>query len=198
MCVTSQATGSHSAIEIIDRRTLRLADARAISGLIVSIWPKPDRTVESYSAGMLAEWREYDGPEDQHPRSILVRQGSQVVAHASAYPRTIGTPQGDLTIMALARVCTDPSVRGKRLGDAVVREAFGLVDCGTFPFALFQTTPDVRPFYERLGCVVVDNRFVNSRAADPEADPFWAPVRMRYPATGTWPTGTIDLRGAGW
>jgi predicted N-acetyltransferase YhbS len=193
----SQPAGSPS-IETIDRHTISPADARAISELVVAIWPRPGRTVDSYSADMLAQWRDYDGPEAQRPRSFLIREGGRVVAHASAHPRTITTTQGDITVLALARVCTDPTVRGRRYGDALVRQTFKLVDDGTFPFALFQTSTQVRPFYERLGAIVINNRFINSLAPDPEADPFWAEVRMRYPVTGDWPEGTIDLKGAGW
>jgi predicted N-acetyltransferase YhbS len=185
-------------IETFDLRTIREADARAIAELIVSIWPKIGRTVESFTADILRQGKEYRGPESQHPRSFLIREGGRVVAHSGAASRTIGTSQGDIAVLALARVCTDPIVRGRRLGDAVVRATFELVDNGTFPFSLFQTSQDVRPFYERLGATVIDNRFVNSLAENPTADPFWAEVRMRYPATGDWPTGEIDLRGPGW
>ncbi len=185
-------------IEIIDRRTISETDARAIAQLVVSIWPKPERTVESFTADMLTQWKDYAGPEEQRPRSCLIREGGQVVAHASVYPRTVRTSQGEITVLALARVCTDPSVRGRKLGDAVVRATFALVDEGAFPFSLFQTTHDVRPFYERLGAVAIDNTFVNSLAADPKANPFWAEVPMRYPASGDWPEGEIDLMGAGW
>jgi GNAT superfamily N-acetyltransferase len=193
----SQATAAMQ-IETIDRRTISEADARAIAELIVSIWPKPDRTVDNFTADMLTQWSNYQGPKDQHPRSVAIREAGRVMAHASAYPRTIGTRQGDMTVLALARVCTDPAVRGKRYGDAVVRAAFALVDETVFPFALFQTTPQVRPFYERLGSVVIDNLFVNSFADDPTANPFWAEVAMRYPASPGWPAGRIDLRGPGW
>lgn len=198
MMAFSQATGPFSPIEVIDRRTISAADARAIAELIVAIWPKLDRTVESYAAGFLTQWKDYRGPEEEHPRSFVIRQDGRVVAHASADPRTIGTTNGDMTVLALARVCTDPSVRGRKLGDAVVRATFQLVDCGPFPFALFQTSTDVRPFYERLGAVAIDNRFINSLADDPNSDPFWAEVRMRFPARGVWAEGEIDIRGAGW
>src|SRR3954466_3268838 len=144
----SQATRGLPKIEIIDRRTINEADARAIAKLIVSIWPKIGRTVETFTAEVLTQWRDYRGPEDEHPRSFLIPQAGRVVAHSSAYPRTIGTANGDMTVLALARVCTDPVVRGQKLGEAVVRATFGLVDHGPFPFALFQTTTDVRPFYE--------------------------------------------------
>jgi predicted GNAT family N-acyltransferase len=198
MTAISQATGDSPKIETIDRRSIGEPDARSIAELIVSIWPKLDRTVDKFTADILTQWKDYDGPESQHPRSFLIREGGRVVAHSSAYPRTIATPKGEITVLALARVCTDPVVRGRKLGDAVVRASFALVDQNTFPFALFQTTREVRPFYERLGAVAIDNTFVNSLAPDPKANPFWAEVPMRYPATGDWPTGEIDLRGAGW
>jgi len=185
-------------IETIDRRNISEADARAIAELLCSIWPKPGRTVETRVAEMLSQWQDYRGPESQRPRSFLVREGGRVVAHASAYPRTIVTSAGDMTVLALARVCTDPAVRGRRLGEAVTRAAFGLVDHGPFPFALFQTSEAVRPFYERLGAVTVENRFINSLAADPTARPWWDTVIMRYPAKPGWPAGEIDLRGPGW
>lgn len=185
-------------IETIDRRTISEPDARAIAKLLVAIWPKPGRTVETRTAEMIAQWKDYHGPEDEHPRSFLVREGGHVIAHASAYPRTIGTSAGDMTVLALARVCTDPAARGRKLGQAVVREAFDLVDHGPFPFALFQTGEAVREFYERLGAVAVDNTFVNSLAEDPTANPFWDNVIMRYPGKLGWPTGEIDIRGAGW
>ena len=198
MTALSQATGGSPKIETIDRRSISEPDARAIAELIVSIWPKPGRTVETFTADILTQWKDYDGPEAEHPRSFLIREDGRVVAHSSVYPRTIGTTKGDLTVLALARVCTDPIVRGRKLGDAVVRASFELVDRGPFPFALFQTTTDVRPFYERLGAVPIDNTFVNSFAPDPKVNPFWAEVPMRYPATGDWPKGEIDLRGPGW
>lgn len=185
-------------IETLDLRTIDEADARAIGELLIAIWPKPGRTVETYTATVLGQWRGYRGPEDEHPRSFLVREGGRVIAHSSACPRTIGTGTGDMTILALARVCTDPAVRGRRLGQAVVLEAFDLVDHGPYPFALFQTTEAVGPFYERLGAVTVNNRFVNSQADDPMANPFWDKVVMRYPGKPGWPAGEIDLRGPGW
>lgn len=198
MPAISQPATNSPKLEIIDRRTISKADARAIAELVVSIWPKVGRNVETFTDEILDQWKDYRGPENQYPRSFAAREGGRLIAHASVYPRTIATSKGNITVLALARVCTDPSVRRRKLGDAVARATFALVDNGTFPFSLFQTTKDVRPFYERLGAVVIDNTFVNSMADDPKADPFWAEVRMRYPATGNWPKGEIDLCGPGW
>jgi predicted GNAT family N-acyltransferase len=103
-----------------------------------------------------------------------------------------------MTVLALARVCTARDFRGHKLGQAVVRAAFAFVDDDTFPFALFQTTDDVQSFYENLGAVRIYNRFVNSLAADPMANPWWSPVIMRYPAGPRWPEGQIDLGGPGY
>jgi predicted N-acetyltransferase YhbS len=185
-------------IETIDHRKISQADARAIAELLVAIWPKVGRTVEVRTQELFTRWKDYRGPEEQHPRSFLVREGGRVIAHASFDPRTIGTEQGDLTVSTLARVCTDPVARGRKLGQAVVRRAFDVVDQGAFPFALFQTGLDIQRFYEKLGAVRIHNRFVNSLAEDPDADPWWNPVIMRYPSGPGWPDGTIDLRGPGW
>jgi predicted N-acetyltransferase YhbS len=185
-------------IETIHLRTISEFDARAIGELLMAIWPKPGRTVETYAQSLVSQGAAYNGPAERQPRSFLIREDGRVIAHASVNPRTIGTSQGDLTILALARVCTLPAVRGRKLGDTVVRETFKLVNDGTFPFALFQTTEPVKPFYERFGAVEIDNRFINSLADDPTASPWWDKVIMRYPGNVGWPAGEIDLRGPGW
>ena len=99
---------------------------------------------------------------------------------------------------AVAGVCTEPSFRGQGLGTRLVRAAFQLIDDSTFPFALFENYTDKRVFYERAGARTIDNRFVNSLAAEPDKNPFWADVAMIYPSTKPWPTGDIDLRGPGY
>lgn len=185
-------------IETLDHRTICEADARAIGELLVAIWPKPGRTVETRTAEILSQWTNYRGPENEYPRSFLVRDAGRVIAHAQADPRIVHTNTADLKVLALCRVCTNPAVRGQKLGQAVVEAAFNLVDNGTYPFALFQTRDTVRPFYEKLGAFTVNNRFYNSQAVDPTANPFWDPVIMRYPSTGNWPTGDIDTNGPGW
>lgn len=185
-------------IETLDHRTIKEPDARAIAELLISIWPKPGRTVESRTNEILTQWHNYNGPEAQYPRSFLVREGDRLVAHAQADPRTIKTSAGEITILALCRVCTDPAVRGKKLGQAVVEEAFELVDNGAYRFALFQTRDVVRPFYEKLGATSASNRFFNSQAADTTVTPFWDTEIMRYPSSGNWPTGDIDTNGPGW
>jgi GNAT superfamily N-acetyltransferase len=155
-------------------------------------------TAADRAAQQLALGRQYHGPDQHAPRALVVIEEDRVVAHASVFPREIGTTSGDMLIGGLARVCTDPAMRGRGLGEAVVRAAFRLVDEGVFPFLLFQTKPQVRSFYEKLGAVCVHNQIINSLGVDLSANPFWDEAVMRYPAHGDWPSGVIDLRGPGY
>jgi predicted N-acetyltransferase YhbS len=182
--------------EVLDRRKLTLADARPIAELLAKVFTK--RGFEERLALLMEKWRDYDGPEELHPRSVIIREGDKVLAHATAAPHVIGTSEGDLTVLGLAHVATDPDARGRKLGQTVVRAVFDLVDHGPYQHALFQTSHSVQAFYEKLGAGLVTSRIVNSRADDPNANPFWDDVVMRYPAVKHWPEGTIDLRSPGW
>jgi predicted GNAT family N-acyltransferase len=185
-------------IETRDLRTISEADARATMELVCTIWPKPGRTVDAMTADLLQRWKQFDGLNAQYPRSFFVREAGRIIAHATAVPRTIATRAGNITVLALSRVCTDPAVRGRHLGQAMARAAFESVDNGAYPFSLFQTTDNVKSFYEQLGAIEIRNRFIDSTAEDPTASPWWSPVVMRYPAKPGWPEGEIDLRGPGW
>jgi len=185
-------------VEIWDARRFTPAQAQAIGALINQVWPKPNLTADDRTAQQLVIGRQYSGPDAQAPRTMVVVDAGRVVAHAAMLPRRISTQRGEMVVGGLARVCTDPAMRGRGLGELVVRAAFGLVDAGDFAFALFQTSRRVQPFYDMVGAVPVENRIVNSLGDDPDASPFWDEVVMRYPGTGDWPEGTIDLRGPGY
>ncbi len=185
-------------VEIWDARDFTPEQARAIGELINHVWPKATLTAEDRAEQQLDIGREYDGPAAQAPRALVIVEAGRVVANATMRPRTIGTERGEMIIGGLALVCTDPALRGHGLGEAVVRAAFDLVDAGDFQFALFQTKRRLQSFYEKCGATPVDNRIVNSLGDDPEANPFWDEVVLRYPANGNWPAGTIDLRGPGY
>jgi predicted N-acetyltransferase YhbS len=182
-------------VEVLDRRHLTEVEALPVAKLLVKVFPR--RPLEDRLALFVSQYRDYDGPEEFYPRSMIIRDGERVVAHAAVPPRTIGTSEGDFKIAALALVATDPDYRGQRLGQAVVRAVFDLVDHGPYAYSLFQTSHKVRPFYEKLGAGLVTNRIVNSLADEPTANPFWDEVVMRYPAAKHWPEGEIDLRGPG-
>ena len=196
------------------------SDLLAAGTLIDSVWPHPDRGPAERAEQLLEVNREFTGPKELAPRSVLIfdddhEQGERcVVAYALVFPRMVAVESTDgerteMTVLALSKVVADPTIRGQGLGRLIVEGAFKGVDEGDFPFALFQTTEQVQPFYERLGAVLVENRIVNSlstgtpRSPTPEANPFWDGVVMRYPADKgsggeEWPTGTIDLLGEGY
>ena len=171
---------------------------RAVCELLCEVWPKPGRTPESRLAAILEEFESYDGPQAQRPRALVLAEEGRAIAHAAVVPREIDLAGRREVVAGLARVCTAPDCRGRGLGELLVRAAWEPVDRGDFVASLFQTTPKVRPFYERLGAATVGNRVVNSLGADPVANPFWDGVVMRYPAVAEWPTGTIDLLGPGY
>ncbi|MEM9352755.1 MAG: GNAT family N-acetyltransferase [Planctomycetota bacterium] len=185
-------------VEIWDGRTLSEPQAVAIAKLLVRIWPKDDKNVETRTAALLRRGAEYEGPDAEGPRSFVVLDGEAVIAHAAMVPRTIGTSVGDMTVGGLAQVCSAPETRGSGLGAEVVRAAFAMVDHGNFRVSLFQTSHAVRAFYEKLGACLVENTIVNSLGDPPSANPFWDDIAMRYPAAAEWPGGEIDLRGPGY
>jgi GNAT superfamily N-acetyltransferase len=185
-------------VEMWDARSFTPDQARIIGELLAAVWPKPNVTAADRAENLLALGRDYQGPDAQAPRSYVYIEDGKLLAHSALIPRAIGASAGLITVGGLARVCTKPSARGRGLGELIARAALSAVDSGDFPFALFQTTHKVRPFYEKLGATTVDNPIVNSLADDPNANPFWDEVVMRYPADADWPRGVIDLRGPGY
>jgi GNAT superfamily N-acetyltransferase len=185
-------------VDVWDARFFTGAQALGIGDLVNRVWPKPGMTAETRALQQLAIGREYKGPTRQAPRAIVVLEEGRLLAHAAIVPRFALANGREIAIGGLSRVCTAPEARGRGFGELVVRAAFELIDAGVFEFSLFQLSERVRPFYERFGCVPVENRIVNSLAADPDANAFWDEQVMRYPADGDWPSGPIDLRGAGY
>jgi GNAT superfamily N-acetyltransferase len=201
-------------IDRIDAAGMSHADARRVAALVTQAWPREQMSLDEVAETLSEQWRDYDGPAEIVPRYLVISNEASVqspqtaaaakspngplVAIGLVQPRTIASSHGTMTILALARVCVTPDRRGEGLGEAIARQAFNLVDDGTFDFALFQTTPEVRAFYEKLGACLVKNKLINSTAPDPKASAFWDPVVMRYPAGSGWPEGTIDLLGPGY
>lgn len=178
---------------------LREEEALAAGELLAAVFPKPDRGPVERAEQLKRMGQDYDGPAPRAPISFVVWSDGRAIAHAMTFARTIAVGGRELVVMALAMVASDPDRRGEGLGAAVTRAAFGRIDAGDLPSALFQTSHRVRPFYEQIGCRIVENRIVNSLSeGDPEANPFWDDVVMRYPASAPWPDGVIDLRGRGY
>jgi predicted N-acetyltransferase YhbS len=186
----------HEIIEIPEYQIDRDA-AVAIVSLTNSIWPSLLQTEAELVEQLLERAVAPDGPVESRKSRFVAYQGSRIIAHSRVFVRRILTSRGEMDVLGLAGVCTDPEFREHGLGKAVVRKAlekrtlFGLEVC------LFQT--GVISFYESLGGRTIDNPFVNR--ADPvlpDSNPWWDEAVMIIPATAEWPAGTIDLGGKGY
>lgn len=200
---TAEVSAGIIQTETLDPGTMSDADLAAV----VSVWRTvfaaklAAKTVEELVKTQRDYAANHAGPLHQHPRISVARQDGRILAVAKTFAREIetgGAGGNRLTIMALYGVASLPEVRSQGFGAAVARAAFTRVDDGFFPLCLFQTG-DARPFYEKLGCRTISNRFINSfNEADPAANPWWNPHVMIYPAGADWPEGMIDLRGTGY
>jgi GNAT superfamily N-acetyltransferase len=182
----------------IDAVRLNSVTAAAINQLMLATWPHIANAKEGTIDFLLQRWTNYQDAEEHRPSYHLVYLDGELAGLAHTFPRTIASRQGEMVVMGLANVCVTHRHRGRGLGRIVVDAAFDRIRTGEFSVALFQTTAAVEPFYRRLGAVPVHNRFYNSFADDPAANPFWDPVAMRYPASVYWPNSEIDLRGPGY
>ncbi len=169
-------------------------DLVAMVALAAKVWPDEIDDIQAQAERIAASTR-----TEPDWRNWIVRDGGQIIAKAHTFARTIADEQGEMTILALAGVCSDPHRRGEGLGRSLVENALDLVDNGDYPACLFQTSLIVQPFYEKLGAIQIPNPVVNSKNTEyPEANPFWDDVVMWYPPSGRLPAGTIDLQGPGY
>lgn len=172
--------------------------ASAVAELQQSIWPNDHCSIQTRAAAMIEKFSGYSGPVAQAPSVHWVMDNHHAVAVATATSRTIMTQVGPMTVLALAGVCSAPSFRKKGFGRAVVAQALSRVDDGDFSFGLWQTHRHNVMFYQHFGAKIVDNRFIDSTADQPQANPWWEPVVMRLPNNDDWPQGVIDLQGPGY
>lgn len=187
----------------VERRTADAVDldrplAAAINSRMLQAWPHLREQPEGKIDFLLNRWTGYHGPDAQRPQYHLVFQDHELIALAHSFARTIRAEDRPIPVLGLANVCVANRAKGRGYGRLVVEAAFDRVARDGFQFCVFQTTPAVEPFYERLGAVRVANRFYNSLGANSSANPFWEPLAMRYPAEGAWPDGPIDLLGPGY
>ncbi len=185
-------------VETIPLRSISEAKALEIGELLARVWQKPEKDARFRADQLLDAGRFADPAALVPPTSCVVYDGPRVVGHAMIQQRNVRIGGAPFAVVALSKVCSDPERRGQGIGPAAARAAFAPIDAGVISFALFQTSHAVRPFYERLGACLVEQRIYNSLAEDPAARPFWDEVVMRYPSTGDWPAGEIDLMGPGY
>ena len=158
--------------------------------LINLTWPDDDK------AKPLEE--KVTGFYDDHPEKICycLYKDKKLVGYAESIPLTIKIEKNWLKALGLGGLNVHPDWRVKRYGKAILEAVLKKIDSGEYPFCIFQT--GIPNFYEKLGCKVIKNKFINSNnQVDPFKNPFWDEYVMVYPASARWPTGTADLRREG-
>jgi predicted N-acetyltransferase YhbS len=181
---------------IMEYRESELTDevAQAIARLTAKCFTNSSRTWQQRLQAMRSAATSQD-PEETTSRRFLIWQAGLPVAHARTFVRRVKNGEREIPVLALAAVCSDPSVRGQGLGGQVTRQAWRQVGQPGWPeVSLFQTpVPD---FYEKLDARIIANRFVNRlHETQPEANPWRDDTIMIYPARFAWPEGVIDLNG---
>jgi len=179
-------------VTVIPEVALTSTQARAMSELAVLAFVDDTRTVEE----RMARWENEHINPDPTRRNYLIWNDVRLLAMARTFAVTVQTATGPLPLLALAGVATHPDHERKGLGHTIVKHAFERVDNGEFTLALFMT--GVPGFYQKLGCTEVHNRFIDSSAEDPEANPWWNPYVMVYAPRGEWPEGLVDLGRVAW
>ena len=167
--------------------------SRAIAELSFESF-ESEKTVEQRLEAMLVLAKSGTN-ECQTSRRFAIWDDGRLLAHARTFVRTIKTVNGELPVLALASVCTRTDCRGQGLGAKVVNKAFEQIDNSNWPdVSLFQTPVPI--FYEKLGCRIVNNQFVNRlNEQAPDANPWRDDTIMIYPRQFGWPSGVVDMNG---
>jgi GNAT superfamily N-acetyltransferase len=192
-------------VEVLDARTIDEADLL----MICAIWryvfpPNPLKTLHTDMAQQHALAAESVANDEHVGHYHVTRDAGRIIAVAKTFVRTIAVADTPRPVLALMGVACLPDFRGRGYGAAVVRSAFARLQSPTAPASviLFQTEI-ARQFYEKLGCRIVPNRFINSvltpTHTDRDANPWWNQWVMIHPTDADWPDDApIDLRGPGW
>ena len=154
--------------------------------LINPTWPNED-TKESVEETVAEFYTD-------HPEKICycLYQDKELVGYAESIPLTIKIENNWLAVLGLGGLNVHPGWRRQGFGRVIVEAVFKRIDASEYPYCLFQT--GIPHFYEKLGCRLIENKFVNSNdPVDPPRNPFWDEYAMIYPATAIWPSGTVDL-----
>ena len=157
-----------------------------ILSLMNLTWPDDDteKSVDEKVAGFY----------EDHSEKICycLYQDKELVGYAESIPLTIKIENNWLAVLGLGGLNVHPGWRRQGFGGVIAEAVFKRIDASEYPFCLFQT--GIPHFYEKLGCRVIENKFINSNdQEDPSRNPFWDDYAMIYPATADWPSGTVDL-----
>lgn len=157
--------------------------------LIGRVWPEWAEDPSAMAQGLVNVMR-----EDPTFQVLVAWQGEHVVGQAQLFQRVIRTERGQVPVLALSCLCSDPRQRHHGIGGRLVTRTFEEVELSHYPVCLFQT--DSPGFFEEFGAREVKNPFVNRRNRHAgDLNPWWQQAVMIYPAWDHWPEGVIDING---
>jgi len=163
--------------------------AGEVVALISRVWPEWSDDISVMAQGLVNAMR-----EDPTLQVLVAWQQEHIVGQAQLFQRVVRTSEGQIPILALSGLCSDPRLRNQGIGKNLVQRAFEEVNLSHYPICLFQT--DAPGFFFAFGAREVTNRFINRRnRRSPESNPWWQPSVMIYPDSQKWPEGEIDLNG---
>lgn len=132
----------------------------------------------------------------------LVRRDGQLLGYAASARRFIGVGAEEVLIAGTGGVLTRKDARGTGIGRMLLTELQG-ASRGIAPadFGFLGCREEIVPFYEACGYTRVEAPILDVSPQDAMTVVKGHGPTMICPgtrATGSWPAGTIDLRGLPW
>jgi len=190
-------------IRIVPAGQMSVEVAADVISLWREVWPTRPWAAAETTESLCAWFAAWEGLEGKRPRHFLAYgDDGTLTGIAQVFPRTVkaigANLQPCIEVLALARVCSKPAVRGKGIGAALVGAAFLMVDEGAFGHCFFEVLSTNVPFYARYGARAAQpcTECVDSTQPGGPA-PFWLDVTMVY-GDAEWPAGQLDTLGPGW
>ncbi len=118
--------------------------------------------------------------------------GDELIAHAAAHEKTIGSPAGELRIGGVCEVCVASDHRGQGLLKTLLEALHQRLREESVPFAMLFGQPRV---YLSSGYTVITNDLRADNALARHWNPFCGKPMVRALSCQPWPEGQIDLRG---
>ncbi|MFB7251910.1 GNAT family N-acetyltransferase [Microbacterium sp. NPDC056234] len=138
-------------------------------------------------------------PHDVH---VVARSDDAVDGHVGWARRTIGVADAEVAIAGVGGVLISARARGRRLGERLMAHAMrSMRDAGGIDFGYLGCREEVVPFYESCGWrrIRTAERSIGRDGMPVEDEPgqplLVLPIEREF---GTWPVGTVDLRGRAW
>lgn len=99
--------------------------------------------------GVFSQTRFWHGTGPKY--SIILKCQDEIVGHAGVVEREIITCEEKLLVAGIQNLAISPSMRGKKLGNQLMKEAMNEAKQQNFKFGLLFCIPELEKFYNSLG-----------------------------------------------